>query len=207
MLDIKLRVWVEKVMMILHIRGLKEDSVAKQVWRAQRAYLWPGLAQECENICTHLKIEDVNTTEIDKNEFRKYVTKACHEENERRLREEMRTKDKCSRVREERYGRKDYFYLKTPNQTREMYATRLSMLPWAGNYGHDRRFARTEWLCRCGESVEHEQHLVTSCPMYQDLRDKYDDMDDDSNLAAFFREALTRREAYDEEQKKEAENE
>ena len=84
---------------------------------------------------------------------------------------------------------------------REPYATRLSMLPWAGNFGHDRRFARTGWLCRCGESLEQEQHVVTSCPMYADIRLKYDDLESDTNLAAFFKEALARRDVYDEEEK------
>ena len=67
------------------------------------------------------------------------------------------------------------------------------MLPLAGNFGHDHRFARTGWLCRCGESLEQEQHLVTSCPMYEDIRLKYDDLESDTNLAAFFKEALARR--------------
>ena len=53
--------------------------------------------------------------------------------NEKRHREYMNDKEKCRR--DESYGRKDYFDVKTPNQTREVYAT---MIPWAGNFGHDR---------------------------------------------------------------------
>ena len=46
--------------------------------------------------------------------------------------------------------------------------------------------------------------MVTSCPMYRDLRTNYD-LSDDNNLAAFFRDALARREEYEKEQEKEAE--
>ena len=82
-----------------------------------------------------------------------------------------------------------------------MFATRLSMQPWAGNVSNDRRFARTGWWCRCGGSVELQEHVVTTCPMYHDLREKYGDLGNDSNLAAFFKEALARRDTHDKEQK------
>ena len=45
--------------------------------------------------------------------------------------------------------------------------------------------------------MELQQHVVTSRPMYGDLRVKYGDLSDDSNLAAFFKEALARRKEYD----------
>ena len=122
---------------------------------------------------------------------------ACHLENERRLRQEMSDKEKCSKIRQELYGRKPYFSLKTPSQTRDMFATKVFMKPWAGNFRHDRRFARTAWMCRCGGSVEREEHIVTACPMYQDLRQKHGDLAEDANLEAFFREALARRDEFD----------
>ena len=200
--DMELHVWLAKLMMIMHIRGLKEDSLAKQVWREQRLMAWPGLAQECDTIAEKLSIENANETLMSKKEYRASVTRACDAENERRLRQEMEGKEKCKRIRLDDYGRKEYFSEKTPSQTREMFATRLSMHPWAGNFSNDRRFARTGWLCRCGGSVEREEHVVTSCPMYADLRGSWGDLGEDANLAGFFREALARRDEYDREEKK-----
>ena len=52
-------------------------------------------------------------------------------------------------------------------------------------------------MCRCGGSVEREEHIVTACPMYQDLRQKHGDLAEDANLEAFFREALARRDEFD----------
>jgi hypothetical protein len=137
MLNMELRVWVEKVMMIIHIKGLKEDSLAQKMWREQRAFSWPGLANECKEIYSVLGTEDANVTLIDRHKYRKYTIKACYTLNEKRLREDMASKVKCERIRDVSYGRKEYFSCKTPHQTREMYATRLSMLPRAGNFSHN----------------------------------------------------------------------
>ena len=97
--------------MILHIRGLKEDSLAKEIWREQRLMRWPGLAKECDEICQELKIENCNETEMTKKEYRKHVLSACHSENERRLKQAMEDKEKCVKIRKELYGRQLYFSL------------------------------------------------------------------------------------------------
>ena len=55
-------------------------------------------------------------------------------------------------------------------------------------------------MCRCGDSQELELHVLTSCPFYKNIREKYGDLEDDGILAAFFGEALARREEYDKEQ-------
>ena len=165
----KLHVWLSKLMMILHIRGLKEDSLTKKIWREQLTMEWPGLAKECSEICQKLKIDNCNETELKKKDYRSQDLSACHLENERRLRQAMEDKDKCARIGTETYGRKLYFNSKTPSETREMFATRVFMKPWAGNFKNDRRFARTGWMCRCGGSMEQEEHVVTACPMYMDL--------------------------------------
>ena len=52
-------------------------------------------------------------------------------------------------------------------------------------------------MYRCGGSVELEEYMVTTCPMYQDLREKHGYLDQDSNQEAFFREALARRDEFD----------
>ena len=69
------------------------------------------------------------------------------------------------------------------------------MPPFAGNYGHDRRFSHTEWLCFCGEVREEESHLLAgSCRIYGSIRQKYGDLEDESDLVDFFNEVLEKRE-------------
>ena len=69
------------------------------------------------------------------------------------------------------------------------------MHAFAGNYSKDKRFARSNWLCLCLESIEEESHLKSGeCKVYGDLTYKYSDLTCDDNLADLFREVLARRE-------------
>ena len=75
------------------------------------------------------------------------------------------------------------------------------MNPFAGNYSKDRRFARTEWLCRCKMSKEEESHLISgNCGIYGEIRSKYDNLNDDMNLVNFFNEVLAKRDEIDEKE-------
>ena len=76
------------------------------------------------------------------------------------------------------------------------------MYPFAGNYSRDRRFARTEWLCHCGNAREEESHLISgNCEVYGDIRDKFENLDDDQNLVKFFNEVLARRDVLVDEER------
>ena len=67
----------------------------------------------------------------------------------------------------------------------------------AGNYTKDHRFAKTNWLCRCGEK-EKESHLRSeNCPIYSDIREKYGDFSQDVDLVNYFTKVLNRRDLLD----------
>ena len=106
LLDMSLRIWREKVMMILHIRSLDETSLARRIYEQQKENNWPGLARETKDICTSLNIEDCNITQIGRNKYREYVTQACHKLNEERLRSKG-LDIKCARISTEEYGKKE----------------------------------------------------------------------------------------------------
>ena len=66
---------------------------------------------------------------------------------------------------------------------------------FAGNYSHDRRYAKTNWLFLCLNFREEEIHLKSGeCTVYGDLTHKYIDLSSDDNLADLFREILARSE-------------
>ena len=78
---------------------------------------------------------------------------------------------------------------------RQQFRTRFGLLPFAGNYSKDKRFAKTSWLCACGEEREEEQHLLSGhCKVYGDLAHNYENLADDNQLVKFFAEVLARRE-------------
>ena len=76
------------------------------------------------------------------------------------------------------------------------------MLPFAGNYTHSNKYKQTNWLCFCKQKKEEESH-IKDCRLYQDIREKYDSLEDDNSLVMFFSEVLARRDALEEEDRDE----
>ena len=64
MLDMGLRVWIEKIMLALHIRRLDDRSLAGKVYKEQKLNKWPGLSQEVDDICQKLSVQNVNSTKL-----------------------------------------------------------------------------------------------------------------------------------------------
>ena len=186
-------------MMIIHIRDLDQDSLANKVYEEQKANQWPGLAQETKTICEQLGIEDCNSTKLSKADYRKLVTAACHRKNEEYIRKEASEK-KCHRIKEESYGKKEYMSSKTISETRNWVRSRFFLQPFAGNYTHSRKYASSDWLCRCMENKEDKAHITSgSCKVYGDLTSKFGDLKEDGNLVDFFNAVLDRREALEDE--------
>ena len=197
-LDMALRVKIEKILLVFHIRSLSKDTLANKIYLEQISQKWPGLAAETTQICHDLNIEDCNTTSQEKDIYKTILMKACHLSNEKSLRSLAR--GKCERIVDEQYGRKDYFKMKNIYNVRNQFRTRFGLLAFAGNFSHDRRFASTNWLCKCTEAREEEAHLTSGqCKVYGDLTDKYCDLTDENSLVQFFKEVLARREELDKE--------
>ena len=113
--------------------------------------------------------------------------KACHLKNESRLRLQA-TETKCSRIRNELYGKNDYVRNTTIETAQGWFRTRFALQDFAGHYSHNKKFAKTDWLCRCKSSKEEEGHIVSgNCRAYSDLRSQFGDLGEDQNLVKFFR--------------------
>ena len=69
---------------------------------------------------------------------------------------------KCERFLNEKYGKKDYISKKSIYEVRTQYRSRFGLLAIAGNYQHNNKFAKSNWLCRCEEAQEDETHLKGS---------------------------------------------
>ena len=195
LLDMGLRVAREKLMLMLHIRRLDERTLANRIYKEQREKGWPGLAEETQVICEQLGIDSVHTTGLDVKGFRKVVTDACHAVNEKHLREKASGNKKTQRIEKEFYIKKEYLQKKKIENVRIQFRARYGMLPFAGNFGHDRKFSHTEWLCSCREEREEESHLLSgTCRVYGSIRRKYGELDEDEDLISFFNEVLEKRE-------------
>ena len=83
--------------------------------------------------------------------------------------------------------KKTYMTENLMSKVRQIFLTRVKLQPFAGNFKADKRFAKTEWLCRCGWEIEQESHLVSGeCPVYGDLVTLLEDKGDDKELLTFF---------------------
>ena len=143
-----------------------------------------------------MNIQNCNTTDLNKSLYKKNVFEACHTQNEKYLR--SHAKGKCERLAHEEYGKKQYILNKNISSVRQQFRTRFGLLFFAGNYSHNRRFKKSDWLCKCEMSREDEAHLMSGqCTMYGDLTKKYSDLTNDDNLVSLFTEILARREELD----------
>ena len=97
---------------------------------------------------------------------------ACHKKNEESIRAEASVK-KCTKIKEEEYCMREYMNSQTITSTRNWFKSRFSLQPFAGNFSKDKRFASTDWMCRCKESREEEGHITSGeCNTYGDLSTK-----------------------------------
>ena len=205
LLSMRMRVWVEKLMLVRHLRGLEISTIARRVYEEQTIQEWPGLVRETAAICELLRIEDCNKADMgnwSNKAYRALVLDACKAKDEEELREAATQMSKCNRIMQDTYGRKEYMSNRNLQEVRSMFYTRVQMQPFGGNYGNDRRFQRSGWLCACGEAREQEEHLVGGeCPVYGDLREEFPDTMGDEQLVDFFTMVLERRKEREEEEK------
>ena len=74
---------------------------------------------------------------------------------------------------------------------------------FAANFPKDKKFASSNWLCRCRNEREQENHLRSGqCSVYGDLKDRFPNLEDDSQLAKLFSAIIERRSSLEEEDKR-----
>ena len=95
-------------------------------------------------------------------------------------------------------GKKEYVSSKNVSDVRQHYQTRYKLQPFAGNYSHSKKYAATNWLCRCLEAREEEYHLTLGkCKLFGDLHNKFWDLSEDENLLKNCNVVLARRDEFD----------
>ena len=113
------------------------------------------------------------------------------------LREMAENKTKCQLILKELCGKKLYIEKENIGEVRKYFKARTNMLPFAGNYPGDRRFASTCWLCMCGSREQKEHIRGGEYPVYSDIRREYDNLEEDEELVSFLTRVLDRRDHLD----------
>ena len=193
LMSMKYRIWVEKTMMILHLRGLEESSMASRIWKEQRTWGWPGLSKEVTEICEDLDVTDTNEMDFEESEkkiIRKTIKEACRDKDEKELKARMGKK--CENMKDEDCRIKPYFKELTLYEAREMFKIKTNMNKIRGNYKNMRDNKTARWLCvGCNVEVEVNSH-IRSCKFYEDDKSGLD-LDTDQGLVEFFRRVMKKR--------------
>ena len=73
-----LRVKREEGLRIIHLRSLKENTLARIIYETQNNNEWQGLVKETIEICRYLDIEDCNITTLNKQQYSLVLNQACN---------------------------------------------------------------------------------------------------------------------------------
>lgn len=181
LLGMQWRVWQEKLMLVLAIRQLGDDTLARQVFDQQVAEGWPGLAEEATDICSKIGLPDICLEEVDKKE----VKEAIYYHHYAALRKELGNKEKCKELMKCDL-RKPQPYLATSclAEARMGARVQLRMVRCPGNMAN---LYRGRMECEACEPWREEgeeapvcsqEHLQT-CRAYRFLQREHCDMDND----------------------------
>ena len=117
------RISKRKLEFIDHIKESDDNTFVKKVFNEQLKKEWPGLIQECDNLCEDLELPKVSKNKLSKRD----INNALQEKTRSVLIEKMKTSTKMEDKVEEAFQRKEYFDNKVISEVRAMFAARSGM--------------------------------------------------------------------------------
>ena len=88
------RIAQKKLTFIWHLQNLDDDSLAKEIFQAQRLQNLPGLVKECDEWMAELKLPSVYENKYSKCQWKRMVKSAIYKENEKDLKTKMKEMEK-----------------------------------------------------------------------------------------------------------------
>ena len=188
LLSMKHRIWYEKINFVQVLRNLKE-GLAKEIYEQQLVQGWPGLAKEVKEICNEVDIPDANQVVIS----RKCLKLAFRNHDSKEIREKMLSYKKLDKIKnDDPTEAKDYMRKKSLADCRIIFRVRTEMIDIKDNMRG--KYKGKNINCEtCDMKVAESQGHVMVCSGYQELRIGRD-MEQDGDLAAYFRDVLLERE-------------
>ena len=103
---------------------MEDTALAKQVYKQQLKYGWPGLTKEGVKYCEELGIPDVTKVKVSEKKFKVMVKKACRLKDEEELKLNICSKEKLHLLREEDCRQKDYISNMSLSEVRILLGTK-----------------------------------------------------------------------------------
>ena len=169
--------------MIMAIKEMGPNFLARKVYKEQLRQGFPGLAQEVTMICREVGLDDGNLSTLTKGQ----VSTAIREHHKEEMVREMGKKME-DLVDSEMGKVKEYMLNNNIADSRTMFRYRTKMLElkenMKGRYGRDNLSCEA---CSIGD-VESQSHVLR-CTAYDGIREGLD-LNNDRDLVTFFREVM-----------------
>ena len=117
---------------------------------------WPAACTRSRSCVRVKNCNESNMFEMNNKLYRQMLLQKCKEKDELLLRQMAEGKIKCAKTMNEGYGKKGYLSLQVLSKVRQTFYTRVRMQPFAGNFPGDRRFSKTNHMCKCTKEKEDE---------------------------------------------------
>ena len=185
LLSMKLRIWGEKIKMVLAIRKMDKTFLARQIYEEQVQLQWPGLAREVEVICSAIGIPDVNQSTVNKRDVDMAIQKVNREEIVKEMKEKYKKLDEL--VDTENGLVKDYMKTKNIMESRMLFRIRTKMLDLKENMKG--RYKSNLECDACDSQESESQSHIMRCEGYKSLREGMD-FSQDKDLVNYFSQVM-----------------
>ena len=179
MLELRYEVMKRKLNFINNLKHMDDNKLAKKIFNEQKKNKWPGLIQECDDICDEIGLPRISASDINKCE----INEALKQHNKQKQVTEMKEMSKLKENCEGEFERSPYLDNKNVVEARAMFRVKSGTFPSKMNRRSDPTFSRELWLCEeCGQ-VDTMSHVAV-CAAYQPLREGKD-INNDKHLAEY----------------------
>ena len=185
LLSMKLRIWGEKIKMVLAIKKMSKTFLARQVYDEQVRLQWPGLAREVAEICRAVGIQDVNQSSMNKRDVDMAIRKVNKEEIVQEMKDKYKKLDDL--VATENGVVKEYMQTKNIAESRLMFRIRTKMLDLKENMKG--KYKNNLERDACDSSEAESQSHILRCMGYESLRDGLD-LSQDKDLVTYFSQVM-----------------
>ena len=191
--SLEMQIAKKKMLFLLHLIKLDEDSLAKEMFMVQISQHLPGLVPECRNLIKSLNLPNVFDSNVSKSmtkiAWKRIVNKAISDYEEAKLRKIIQTKSKLKdgEMSRESFEMKDYVSKLNLSSARLKFQMRSQMLDIKFNFSA--KYEKELWLCdSCCSSIETQSHLLF-CPAYSTLREGKN-LSDDEHLLTYIQNVM-----------------
>ena len=164
------------------------DALSRQVYEESKKQGWPGLGEEVTKICSDIRIPDLNSNVVTKEEIKDAIRNHHYID----MKEELSKSKKLSDIKNEDFTKvQSYFNGKSVESTRMAFRIRSHMVPEIpGNFKNKYRNKEGGMTCSyCEEEVVMDQSHCLKCEAWTEMRRDLD-LSNIDDLVMFFRNML-----------------